>query len=167
MKAAGVLLATVFVFAITGANAQKLVFVFGHAGYASSVGKLRDANISGAIVEAGAGVGMGKTFVTGTTGFTWFASNRRPGSTSKGGLRYTPVTLGLRRYLLLKNLFVKGDAGFASMKLIDTDIKSTQLTTSIGAGLKFTTFEAIVDYNTAYGGYGSWFGLKIGFALGL
>jgi len=148
------------------ANAQKLFFVFGHAEYASPVGYLRDANNAGLGVEAGAGIGMAKTFLTGTVGTTWLASNKRAGNTSQGGLKYTPYKLGVRRYLLLKNLFVKGEAGLATMKYIDTDNKTSKLTTSFGAGLKFTTFEALIDYNSV-ANYGSWIGLKFGMAIGL
>jgi hypothetical protein len=52
------------------------------------------------------------------------------------------------------------------MKIIDTDNKTSKLTTSFGAGVKFTAIEAVVDYNTV-GTYGSWIGLKFGFAIGL
>jgi hypothetical protein len=145
--------------------AQKLFFLFGHAEYASPVGKLRESNNSGFGLEAGAGIGMKKTFITGTTGMTWLVVNRR-GTVSQGGLRYTPLKLGIRRYMLLKNLFIKGEAGFATMKVIDTDNKTTKLTSSFGAGVKLTRLEFLVDYNTV-AGYGSWVGLKVGFAFGL
>jgi hypothetical protein len=165
MKLVKVLLVIAFISVMNHSNAQKLVFLFGHAGYASSVGKLRDANNSGLGLEGGVGVGLGKTFIVGTVGTTWLAVNKR-GTTSQGGLKYTPFTVGARRYVLLKNLFVKGDIGLATMKIIDTDNKSSHLTTSFGGGLKFSGFEALVDYNSVTS-YGSWIGLKLGITLGL
>jgi hypothetical protein len=165
MKACKIFLLVFLAFITVDATAQRLVFLFGHAGYASPTGDLKEANHWGLGVEAGAGVGLRKTFITGTVGFTWLAANKK--GTTLGGVRYTPVLLGVRKYILTRNLFVKADAGVAGMKLIDTDVKSTKFTTSFGAGLKFTTFEALVDYTTVYRGYGSWFGLKVGMALGL
>jgi hypothetical protein len=148
-------------------KAQRLFFVFGHAEYASAVGKLRDANNSGLGLEIGAGLGTNKTFFTATIGTTWFAVNRHEGSTNtNGGLKYTPYKIGIRRYVLLKNLFIKADVGMATMKYIDKEGKSTKLTTSIGAGVKLTRFELLADYNSV-GSYGSWIGLKVGFAFGL
>jgi hypothetical protein len=165
MKACKIFLLTFLACSINNIYSQRLVFLFGHAEYASAVGKLRDANNSGLGIEGGVGVGMSKTFVVGTIGTTWFAANKRSGL-SNGGIKYTPIKLGLRRYILLKNLFVKGDIGLATMKYIDTDNKSSNLTTSFGAGIKFTTFEAVVDYNSVTT-YGSWIGLKVGIALGI
>lgn len=149
-----------FVSVLNHSDAQKLVFFFGHAGYASSVGKLREANNVGLGLEGGVGVGLGKIFIVGTTGTTWLRSNKQP------GVKYTPFTAGVRKYLLLKNLFVKGDIGLATMKVIDTDTRSSHLTTSFGAGLKLTGFEVLADYNSV-ASYGSWVGLKIGIALGI
>jgi hypothetical protein len=165
MKTCKVFPVIFLVFSLNCAYGQHLAFLFGHGEYASPVGKLREANNSGAGVEAGVGVGIGKTFVVGTVGTTWFAVNKR-GTVSQGGLKYTPFKLGVRRYVLLKNLFVKADAGLATIKIIDTDNKSSHLTTSFGAGIKFTGFEALVDYNSV-ASYGSWVGLKFGFTLGL
>jgi hypothetical protein len=165
MKKTVLLLAIAIFFFAPASQAQRLFVVFGHAEYASPVGKLRESNNSGFGLEVGAGIGMKKTFITGTTGMTWLVVNRR-GTISQGGLRYTPVKLGIRRYILLKNLFIKGEAGLATMKIIDTDNKATKFTSSFGTGIKFTRFEAVVDYNTV-GSYGSWFGLKVGFAFGL
>jgi hypothetical protein len=167
MKKTVLLLAIATCFLAPRSQAQKLFFVFGHAEYASSVGKLRPANNSGLGLEIGAGVGMNKTFFTATIGTTWFAVNRHPGSTNtNGGLKYTPYKIGIRRYVLLKNMFVKADAGMATMKYIDKEGKTTKLTTSFGAGVKLTRLEFLVDYNSV-AGYGSWVGLKVGFAFGL
>jgi hypothetical protein len=165
MKTCKVFLVIVLAISIQNACGQHLVFAFGHAEYASSVGKLRESNNSGGGIEGGVGVGLNKTFIVGTVGTTWFAVNRR-GTISQGGLKYTPFKLGVRRYVLLKNLFVKADAGLATIKIIDTDNKSSHLTSSFGAGLKFTGFEALVDYNSV-ASYGSWIGLKVGFTFGL
>lgn len=158
-----IILALMFI--TVNASGQKLFFAFGHAEYASPVGQLREKNNGGLGLEAGLGIGLNKTFIVGTIGTTWFFVNRRLNS-SDGGVKYTPYKLGVRRYVLLKNLFVKADLGLAAMKIIDTDNKETKLTSSFGAGFKFTTMEVLVDYNSV-ASYGSWFGIKAGLNLGL
>lgn len=158
------ILILVLAISVMEAQSQRLVFVFGHAGYASPVGKLRNNNRAGASVELGAGLGLGNTFLTATTGYTWLFVNRD--GTTSGGLRYTPYTLGLRRTILLNKIFFKVDAGLATMKYVDTENRSSHLTTSVGAGIKLLRWELLADYNSV-GNYGSWIGFKGGFNIGL
>ncbi|KAJ1497553.1 hypothetical protein HMI54_013529 [Coelomomyces lativittatus] len=144
--------------------AQRLFFVFGHAEYASAQGKLKDANDQGLGGEVGVGIGMSKTFFTGTIGSTWFkAVNNNP----LGSLRYSPVKVGIRRYIFRKNLFVKADAGLANMKYSKADEGNSKFTYGAGVGFKFTGFEVIGDYTGVSGGYGSWLSVKAGFTIGL
>jgi hypothetical protein len=145
-------------------KAQRLFFVFGHAEYASAQGKLKDANDPGIGGEVGVGIGMSKTFFIGTIGSTWFkAVNNNP----LGSLRYSPVKVGIRRYIFRKNLFIKADAGLANIKYSKADEGDSKLTYGAGVGLKFTGFEVIADYTGVSGDYGSWLSVKAGFTIGL
>src|SRR5882724_11548770 len=76
-------------------QAQKLVFLFGHAVYSVPAGSgFKDSYNFGIGGEAGIGVGLlGKTFFTGTVGVTDFIHSS--GSTI-GNLHYIPVKAGIR-----------------------------------------------------------------------
>lgn len=147
------------------ASAQKLFFVFGHAEYASTVGKLSDTHSEGIGFEAGAGLGVKKTFFTATTGYTWL-SQANGTLLSSGRIRYMPIKFGIRRFVFLKNLFVKGNVGMASLKYKDVDKTNSQFTYDLGAGLKFSRLEIVGDF-THTEKLGSWIGLKAGFNFGL
>lgn len=165
MKAAKIILLVLLISFAGKLNAQRLVFVFGHAEYATAVGDLKNINDKGVGAEAGLGLGLNKTFFTGTIGTTWLSSANNNSST--GTLRYTPVKLGIRRYVFRKNIFLKADAGWANMKYAKVSGGTSVFTSSFGAGLKFTGFEVIGDFTNASGGYGSWLSLKAGFTLGI
>ncbi len=158
------------IFAITCLNevkAQRLFFLFGHAEYASVTGDLKKFNDNGLGVEAGVGIGMNKTFFVGTIGSTWLrAVDDRPDLFTFSTLRYTPVKVGIRRYIFRKNLFLKADAGLANMKYSKASDGDSKFTYTAGAGFKFTGFEVIGDY-THVGDYGSWLSVKAGFTIGL
>lgn len=164
MKLPKIVLLFFFLSLFINTNAQRLFFVFGHAEYASAQGDLKDANDQGIGGEVGVGIGMSKTFFTGTLGSTWFkAVNNNP----LGSLRYTPVKVGIRRYIFRKNLFIKADAGLANMKYSKVGEGDSKFTYTAGAGFKFTGFEVIADYTGVNGGYGSWLSVKAGFTIGL
>ena len=163
MKLPKILLLIFSVIIFSKTNAQRLFFVFGHAEYASATGDLKNVNDNGLGVEAGVGIGMSKTFFIGTIGSTWIkATNANP----LGSLRYTPVKVGIRRYIFRKNLFLKADAGLANMKYSKANDGDSKFTYTAGAGFKFTGFEVIGDY-THVGDYGSWLSVKAGFTIGL
>jgi hypothetical protein len=168
MKAAKVILLVMLISFAGNINAQRLVFVFGHAEYATAVGDLKNINDKGVGAEAGLGLGLNKTFFIGTIGTTWLSSaNNNPLANSTGTLRYTPIKLGIRRYVFRKNVFLKADAGLAKMKYAKASGGSSNFTSSFGAGLKFTGFEVTGDFTTVSGGYGSWLSLKAGFTIGI
>lgn len=146
-------------------KAQRLFFLFGHAEYASATGKLTDTHNKGLGIEAGLGIGANKTFFTGTLGYTWMQGQDNAAGDAIGNLRYAPVKFGVRRYVFRKNIFIKGDAGVANMKPEHSD-GTSQFTAVVGAGVKFTGFEAMLDYTTV-SKWGSWISLKAGFTIGL
>lgn len=158
-----ILLLIFSIICLSEVKAQRLFFLFGHVEYASVQGDLKNANDQGLGIEGGLGIGMSKTFFVGTVGSTWLkGTNGNP----LGSLRYTPVKVGIRRYIFRKNLFLKADAGLASMKYSKANDGTSEFTYTAGAGFKFTGFEVIGDY-THVGDYGSWLSVKAGFTIGL
>lgn len=146
-------------------KAQRLVFLYGHALYGAPVEKsFKEGYNTGLGVEAGAGAGWKKTFIVGTVGYTNFFNE---GGNPAGDLHYIPVKGGIRQYIFLKNLYIHGDLGIGNIK---NKIESaTRFSGDIGAGVKFTGFEAQLDYNTITGKSpaASWIEIKAGFSIGL
>jgi len=150
------------------AKAQRLVFLFGHGVYSVPAGAtFKDTYNFGLGGEVGIGVGLlGKTFITGTLGFTDFVHSS---SSQSGNMTYVPVKFGVRHYLLSKLLFVHGDLGPGFFKQNKIDYKATKFTGDLGVGLKLAAFEVSADYDGIFGNNpsGSWFALKAGFNFGL
>lgn len=152
-------------------HAQKLFFVFAHGQYASPVQtSFKNSYNFGAGGEAGVGIGAGKTFFTGTIGYTVFDAKSQP-EVSTHNLIYVPMKLGIRRYFFpAKLLFVHADAGVATLKAKGAD-SQTRFTGDIGAGVKLGPLEAGVAYDGFAqgdgGGYASWVGFKLGWRFGI
>jgi hypothetical protein len=159
------ILAAALFFTCINVKAQHLVFLYGHAIYGTPVEKsFKDGYNTGIGVEAGAGVGWKKTFIVGTVGFTnFFHESGNPA----GDFRYVPVKGGIRQYIFLKNIYVHGDLGLGNIKTKEGS--DSRFSGDIGAGVKFTGFEAQLDYNTITGKSpaASWIEFKAGFAIGL
>lgn len=150
---------------LTGAQAQKLFFVFAHGVYASPVQSDFKNNYSyGLGAEGGVGLGTGKTFFTGTVGYTFF--NARPEAT--GNLTYAPMKLGVRRYFLPGNLlFIHADGGVANIK-VKGGSSYSRLTGDVGAGAKLGPLDVGVAYNAFAGDdHASWLEFKVGWKFGL
>ena len=158
------LLFATLIFIAAPAKSQRLVFLFGHAEYATPTGDLKHKVDQGFGAEAGVGVGLSKTFFIATVGSTWLMASD---AGTLGTLRYTPVKVGIRRYVFRRNIFIKADGGMASMKYAEAEEGSSHFTASFGAGLKFTALEVIGDYTTVSGGFGAWLSIKAGFTIGI
>src|SRR5438105_1221402 len=154
----------------TATRAQKLVFLFAHGQYATPVQTdFKNSYSMGLGAEAGLGVGLGKTFFTGTIGYTFF--NAKSG-TEAGNITYAPVKLGIRHYLLPGNLlFIHADAGVAHIKDKTTNTSYSGFTGDVGAGVKLGPFELGVAYDgfsrSDPSGYASWLAFKAGWKFGL
>jgi hypothetical protein len=157
-----VLVLSLFILVAGTINAQKLVFIFGHAEYAQPLGDLKAGYKIGFGGEVGAGLGVNKTFVTATVGITSF--NPVSGNTT-GRLNVIPYKLGVRRYLVRKMLFAKADIGMATAKFSNAGSES-KFMGDLGIGVKLTGFEVTGEFNSLGGGYGSWLSLKAGFNIG-
>lgn len=149
-------------------KAQRLVFLFGHGVYSVPAGSnFKDAYKFGLGGEAGIGVGLlGKTFVTGTVGYTDFI---HASSSESGNLTYTPIKFGIRHYLLARVLFIHGDLGPGFFKQSKINYSATKFTGDLGVGVKLAGLEVSADYDGIFGNNpsGSWFALKAGFNFGL
>lgn len=150
------------------AHAQRLVFLFAHGVYSIPNGSsFKNAYNFGAGGEAGIGVGLlGKTFITGTIGFTDFVhSSANP----NGNLTYVPIKVGIRHYLFARILYIHGDIGAGNTKQNKIDYSATKVAGDLGVGVKLAAFELQADYEGLIGNNpsGSWFALKAGFNFGL
>jgi len=152
------------------ASAQHLVFLFAHASYDVPVDKDFKNNYTyGLGAEGGVGLGTGRTFFTGTIGYTQFEAN--PGK-GVNNLSYVPVKIGFRHYLLIgKVLFINADAGIGTITDRVTHTSQSRFTADIGPGVKLGPFEAILNYDgftrSDPSGYASWLAFKIGWRIGL
>lgn len=163
--------------AATNLKAQRLFFIFGHLQYNSpSGGNFRDAYKFGLGAEAGAGLGWGRTFLTGTIGYDRYKVEdaykaKRPEARD---LSLTPVKLGIRQYILAKKIYLKADGGVAFAN--NNDQKKSCATWDAGVGLKLGILDLGVDYgatNFALSGFTNTsqnipaFQFKAGLAFGL
>lgn len=152
------------------AAAQKLFFVFAHAQYATPMQSDFKNNYNfGLGGEAGAGIGTGKTKLTGTIGYTYFDAK----SGGAGNITYIPMKLGVRRYFLPANLiFIHADAGVASIKDKTIDATYSRFTADVGAGAKLGPMDVGIAYEgfsnrTGSSGFTSWLAFKLGWRFGL
>lgn len=154
----------------SGAQAQKLFFVFAHAQYATPVQTSfkNDYNF-GIGGEAGVGIGPGKTKLVGTVGYTFFDAK----SGEAGNITYVPMKVGVRRYFFPANvLFIHADAGVANIKDKTTDDSYSRFTADIGAGAKLGPMDVGVAYEgfsnrSGVSGFTSWLAFKVGWRFGL
>jgi hypothetical protein len=153
----------------TGTQAQKLFFLFAHGQYASPLEKdFKNLYNFGVGAEGGAGLGFGKTFITGTVGYSVFDAKS---GTGVGNLTYVPMKLGLRQYFLPMNLiYIHADAGVANIKVKGASTVS-RFTGDVGAGVKLGPLEAGIAYDGFSkkdpSGYASWLAFKVGWRMGL
>jgi hypothetical protein len=150
----------------TGAQAQKVFFLFGHGQYASPVrSSFKDNYGYGLGAEAGAGIGANKTFFTATIGYSYF--DARSGK-EVGNLTYIPIKVGIRQYYLpAKILFLHVDAGMATIKEKGGSSMS-RFTADVGGGVKLGPFEFGVAFDGFVNdGFNSWVGFKGGYRIGL
>lgn len=163
-----ILLFAFTLFSGTTLHAQRLVFLFAHGVYSAPAGSsFKDNYKGGGGAEAGVGVGLlGKTFITGTVGFTDFLHSS---SNDNGNLTYIPIKAGIRHYLFARILYVHGDISAGLFKQNKIDYSTSKVTGDLGVGVKLAAFEFQADYDGILGTNpsGSWFSLKAGFNFGL
>jgi len=169
MRASLVLVTLLIAGTYTSANAQKLFFLFAHGQYLSPLQTNFKNNYNfGLGAEAGVGLGVGKTFFTGTVGYAAF--DAKSGSEA-GSLTYVPMKLGIRHYFLPMNLlYIHADGGVANIK-VKGGSSSSRFTGDVGAGVKLGPLEAGIAYDGFSqgdpSGYASWLAFKVGWRMGL
>jgi len=109
---------------------------------ASAKGSFKDEYNMGGGGEVFGGVGLGRTFIIGTAGFSAFKA--RSGNNS-GVLTYIPLKIGLKQYVFRKLIFINGDLGIATVK--NKNFKESRFTRGIGAGVKLLGLEVALYYD--------------------
>ncbi|RFM28909.1 hypothetical protein DXN05_09075 [Deminuibacter soli] len=162
------------------AHAQRLFTIFVNPMYnAPSGDKFSGAYNAGFGIEGGAGIGWGRTFLTGTLGYNWFNATGKyknfglPG-TKPGNLTATPIKVGIRQYLFGRMLYAKVDGGVAFTN--NKHDKGSKFIADAGVGVKLAGFNLGIDVNTLNFGLGepytsgkwvNWVSFKAGWSFGL
>jgi hypothetical protein len=140
------ILAITFLVATSDISAQlKRPGIIGGANvmYAMPSGSFHDTHSYGYGAEAFAGASLGKTYFVGTIGIANFKAFRE----EDGDIRYTPIKAGVRRYFLLKKLFINGDVGVALVKNKTTNKAESRILRGFGAGVRLFGLEGSLYYD--------------------
>lgn len=111
--------------------------------YSMPQSDFKDAYKYGLGGEVFGGIGWGSTLVIATVGASAFSAETNNNS---GTLTYVPVRVGVKKFFLLKRLFINGDLGVASVK--NKDFKESAFTIGAGAGVRLLGLELGLYYNT-------------------
>lgn len=134
--------------------------------YAKPKGDFENVYKIGGGGEVFGGIGLGRTFVIATAGFSQFKP--QPGVHS-GALKYTPVKIGLKQFIFRKFLFVNADIGRATVK--NRTFNETRFTRGIGFGARLLGLEAALYYdgwkNVNAGGFSNSMNIKAGWSITL
>ena len=117
--------------------------VGGNVFYAQPQDDLKNSYKQGFGLELKAGVGLGKTYLIATLGYTGYT----PQSSSVSKLSNQQMKVGIKQYFLAKRLFVNGDIG---VSYLDTGKRApviTRFTSDIGAGVRLFGIEASIYYD--------------------
>jgi hypothetical protein len=113
----------------------------GNLVYSMPRGQFADRYKFGFGGEVYAGVGWGSTYLIGTLGITKYEKQ----SSVSNAISTVPFTIGLRKYLLLKRLFINGDLGSTSIKFGNSSTNA--FTAGFGGGLRLLGLEVALYYN--------------------
>jgi hypothetical protein len=141
------------------------IIIGGDLFYAKPSGKFTNTHNYGYGAEAFAGASLGKTYLVATVG----TANFKAFNEGDGDISYTPIKAGVRRYFLLKKIFINADAGVAILKNKTTNETERRLLRGVGAGVRLFGFEGGVYYdgwkalNTS--GFSNSVQWKVGYAI--
>lgn len=127
------------------------VLAFGHLVYGNPSGDFKNISNNGLGFEVGAGLGLGKTIITGSIGQMRY--NIPNGITVNGNiisaasdhLKVTPIKAGIRKYLIA-GLFLSGELGVAVQKYDKYTASGSEFLYEVGAGFKFGFLEVGAGY---------------------
>lgn len=116
-----------------------------------------------------AGVGFGKTILTGIAGYTSYSPK-----SGYSTLNATAIKLGLRQYLVA-GFFLNINAGSVSLKNKGANTSDSRFVMEGGAGFKLLSFEVMANYGgfstpgltSGSSNFAGAFNIKAGFALKL
>ena len=136
--------------------------------YSMPQGSFKDSYQMGVGGELFGGVGWGSTYLLASVGITGY---KHQGSYSNT-LTAVPVKIGLKKYFLLKKIFITGDIGSVAIK--SNGEKVNAFTAGFGAGVRLLGLELSLYQNTfknngAYSsvGYSNSLNAKIGWSFAL
>jgi hypothetical protein len=134
--------------------------------FALPQGSFKEAYGFGLGGELVGGVGLGSTYVLGSIGITGY----KPRSGFSNTLSALPVKVGIKKYFLLKRIFIQGDLGVSTIKVSGESAKA--FTAGYGGGVRLIGFEAGLYYNAfknnigySTKGFSNSVQLKIGWTL--
>ena len=121
----------------SGLSAQLIkrprALLFGNLSYLSPSNDALKLNFKGGVAgEFGAGLGLGKTMLTGSIGYQLYSSR---GGVASGNLRVIPVKAGIRRYLI-GSIFLQANGGIAFQSYANANNSGSSFVYELGAGLK-------------------------------
>lgn len=138
----------------------------GNLVYARPQGNFEKLYNFGGGAEVFGGMGMGKTFIIATAGYSAFKA--QPGIHS-GALTYIPVKIGVRQYILRKVLYINADLGRATVK--NKTFNENRFTRGMGAGVKLLGLQVALYYdgwkNKNTPGFSNSMQVKAGWSLSL
>lgn len=162
-----ILLATTSVSAQLGIVKRPKLSLGANFIYAMPQGSFSDAHQQGIGGEVYGGLGLGSTYLLASVGVVSFK-----GQPNYNTLTSTPIKVGLKKYFLLKKIFINADAGIATIKV--NDVSANAFTAGFGAGVRLLGLEAALYYNTfknnigySKTGYSNNLQAKIGWGLSL
>ncbi len=109
--------------------------------YAMPQGNFKNAYQFGGGGELFTGVGWGSTYIMASVGITGYKAQ----TVYPHDITAIPVKAGLKKYFLLKKIFINGDIGVSSLKV--NDATSSTFTTGFGGGARLLGLEAALYYN--------------------
>ena len=140
----------------------------GNVMYVSPRSTFANGYKGGAGGEVFAGVGLGKTYLVGTIGYAQiFAKSGEEG----GKITYKPMKIGIRQFILGKQIFVNADVGTASMKNKVMSSAENRFTRGIGGGVRLAGMEGSIYYdgwkNKNRSGFSNSLQFKLGWNIAL
>lgn len=109
--------------------------------YNSPRGDLANNYKGGVGGEVQGGLGWGKTYLVATLGYSRFIS--KAGSED---IIYKPKTIGLRQYIIGKNIFLNAYVGSANVREKSKDVSESHFTRGFGGGIRLAGLEVSLNY---------------------
>ena len=131
---------------IVEAQIKKPGFTLGFAAfYAKPQEDFRNQYKGGVGGEVKGGIGLGKTYIVASAGYSAFAAES---GNSNGTLTAQPLKIGVKQYFLAKRLFINGDIGVVALKDKASGSNTQRFARDIGVGARLLGLEASVYYDT-------------------